>query len=212
LEERDQPLTALGHLQAARLGEMIAAGAMVAPDVIYSSLLIRAVETTAGLSRHCAAPIRGHLDLHEVGGPSRGHHARATRTSHAGQSRTSLQTLCPGIELPAQVDETGWYQLGYVESWRQAWQRAQRVTNWLAERYLDTDKVIAIVAHQLFLQVMVQVLIDHQPDFDANWYPGIFKFNNTGTALAAQPSQWGDPIWFEWINRVDHLTPDQVSY
>jgi len=211
----DSALTPLGHDQAHALARAFEQGKLPRPDRLLSSLMVRAVQTVAPVSEALGMPVSGVLDVHEVGGVSRGDDgspegsAPVGSQSYPGLGRFELSNWCPGIKLPPTVTEQGWY-FRPVESREQGWRRAQQVASRLQEQY-GPDELIALVTHGLFINFLLGVLAGWQPDLAAPTLDTWYQINNAGTLLLMSPGPYGERLWIEWINRVDHMAPDQLT-
>lgn len=154
----DTPLTETGHLQARRLGETIAAGALPwSIDVLYCSLMKRAVQTAAPIATALEMPLTGHLDMYEVGGPFDLDEATGTKTPHPGAPRSELLEVSDRLVLPDSVTEDGWYT-HEVEEPEQATQRARALIANLRATHTD-DTTVAFVSHGYFSQFLFREML-----------------------------------------------------
>ncbi|MEA5116627.1 MAG: histidine phosphatase family protein [Propionicimonas sp.] len=207
----DPELTELGIQQAARLADHFAAGALPRPDVLLSSLMYRAVATSAPIAEALDLPVEGHTLLHEVNGVYEG-----TFTGHStrgvprpGTAASVLQRANPRLVLPPQADETGWYRRPF-ETPGVAAERARVVLAELSGRFGTTEQVIAIVSHAWFIQYLLRAAIGWAvgPDGELGTW---LEFSNTGHTLLRSVHNPDFSQVVEWTNRLDHLPADLVS-
>ncbi|MCL1841357.1 MAG: phosphoglycerate mutase family protein [Propionibacteriaceae bacterium] len=212
----DPELTDIGLRQADLLAQAFADGRLPRPNVLISSLLLRAVQTVAPISAVLDMPVLGSLDAYEVGGLH--DEGPDDAAAYRGVPASQLRTICPRLQLPAAADESGWYR-DPADTRERVWQRAQQLIAGLRSRYGDTDQIIAVVTHGWFAQYVIRAFIGWQPDADGTtraW----FELSNTGTALLRDPS-FGVPypdhgpdggLSIYWINRTDHLPDDLLTH
>ena len=172
----DTPLTETGQLQARLLGETLAAGALPwTIDVLYCSLMKRAVQTAAPVAAALNLPLHGHLDLYEVGGPFDIDEATGTKIPYRGASRSELLEVSERLVLPGTVTEDGWYSHP-VEDPEEATQRARALIASLRERH-DGDTTVAFVSHGYFSQFLFREMLG------IGDMPGWVEIHNTSMTL-----------------------------
>jgi len=192
----DEALTELGHVQAQALAHAFATGRLPRPGVLATSLMARAVDTVAPTAAALGMPVAGLVEAYEVG------------SSGPGLGRSALLERCPGLELPDEATEAGWY-LHPAEEREEAWDRATRVVSGLVRRYGGTDDLVVLVTHGMFIQLLMGIIGGWEVDFGA--LNVFFNHNNTGHTLLTFPSVYGERCLVGWVNRTDHLRPDQLS-
>ena len=188
LTEREDPaLSPLGERQADCLGSFYAATAF---DAVYSSGLLRAVMTGAGLLRakETAQPLILEPLLTEIG----------VDPAFAGRSPAALKQACPLLAFP----QAPLIQSNEFHDEAAAFTRARRLLAKLSAQYRNGER-IALISHAGFLTFMIFELIgyhDHQP-FD-------FRLANTGVTRVVfyEPgtNPYGDMV-FECVNDCSHL-------
>ncbi|GAA5440189.1 histidine phosphatase family protein [Deinococcus caeni] len=138
----DPPLSDVGFEQARLLGE----GANRIPHLgslthLYSSLTTRAAQTAAPLATALALPVQGTDALQEIGGLYLGQ-LTGPRTPTAGQTRQTLQRICPELRWPAHLDGRSAWDGGFEENDEQVYAaRARTVLHDLQTRHTVTDRV-----------------------------------------------------------------------
>ena len=203
----DPLLTELGELQAVQLATHFASGSLPQPTVLFSSLMIRAIQTAAPLATALDLPIQGHLELNEVRGPFTG--AKTEALTHPGSPASKLLAVTERLVLPEKATEDGWYDRGF-ETPAGAVARAEQAIRGILDSYVETDETVAIVCHEWFAQYLLRSAMGMQTSQDQEipW----FTFNNTCHAMVDYAStKSGDPLPPEirWTNRSDHLREDQ---
>jgi len=206
----DPGLTDLGHTQAERLAAAFADGRLPRPDHLLTSLMRRAVETAAPVSAALDLPVVGLPEAHEIGGVYKGEYGTPGVVPRPGEGRSALERICPGISLPDSVTEDGWF-FGDVEPRMASWPRAQRVAADLLARYGPDDAVVALVAHGFLMQLVTRAFLEWVPDLTTPSLAQWLHINNTGTFYLSIPGPYGSKVLLHWINRTDHLTPDQIT-
>jgi 2,3-bisphosphoglycerate-dependent phosphoglycerate mutase len=157
----DTPLTPVGHTQARLLGEAVAAGLLPWPiDVLYCSLMMRAVQTAAPLAETLDLPLRGHPLLFEVGGPYDVDGATGEPIPFPGSSASELSAASPRLVLPECAGEDGWYDAP-LEPVEAVPGRAAAVVAQLREAHPD-DHTVALVSHGYFSQFLFRKFLGIQ--------------------------------------------------
>lgn len=199
----DPNLTDLGKIQADRLGEHIFAHR---DDFgfthLYSSLMTRAIQTAIPMADRLNLPILGQIDLHESGGIYLEDDINGTLIGQPGKNRHELQALYHNLQLPVSVNGNGWWNKDFESSEARP-QRARRVVDWLLETHGGTNDRVAVVSHYGFFNHLVWSIIGFDRP-QGSW----FVMNNTAISRF-ELSQ--DGVNTRYLNRVDHLQPDQIS-
>ena len=172
--------------------------------------MVRAVETAAPVAEALDLPVIGLPEAHEEGGVFALVPGTDDLEARPGAGRSALLRLCPRLVLPPAVTEAGWY-FQPVEDRAASWPRAQRVVAELAERYGGGDRVVALVSHGFFTQMLVRALLDWEPDLSTPVLDPWLQVSNTGTFCLWSPGPSGERARLEWANRTDHLEPDLVT-
>lgn len=172
----DTPLTETGHLQARRLGETLATGVLPwSIDVLYCSLMKRAVQTAAPVAAALGMPLNGHLDMYEVGGPFDIDEATGIKVPYRGAPRSELLEVSDRLVLPDSVTEHGWYA-HRVEEPEEATQRARALIAGLRATHSD-DATVAFVSHGYFSQFLFREMLGIVD------MPGWVEIHNTSLSL-----------------------------
>ncbi|WP_261663128.1 histidine phosphatase family protein [Deinococcus sp. Marseille-Q6407] len=203
----DPSLTELGFAQAQALADFARTDATwQGVTHLYCSLARRAVQTAAPLAQALGLPAQGLAQAYEAGGLFE---RQEDRTPYAvpGLSHAELLADNPALlwpaDLPAAEPWAGGFEAyeepGVLEA------RAAQVVEVLRAAHGEADTV-ALVTHGHFTQFLLRQFIAH-----GNAY---FRVVNTATTLLTLPGPdapegWGPLV--DWVNRFDHLRPEQVS-
>jgi 2,3-bisphosphoglycerate-dependent phosphoglycerate mutase len=198
----DPELTPLGLDQAQAVARAFAAGDYPRPTHLFTSLMLRAVQTAAPLAETLDLPLIGHAETFEFFGPVEydpDDHER--RWHHPGASRQTLQRLSPRLTLPSPAGEDGWWR-GPVEDEAACDARARRVVRDLIQTHGGSGATLALVTHGTFSQYLIRALlgIETMTGWLAIGNTSVSQFRDVETLAVAS-----------WINRVDHLGPGQRS-
>lgn len=212
----DPEMTDLGHQQAQLLADSMTVMAQPAPDVLYSSLMVRAVQTAVPIANTLDIPIYGHMDAYECGGPYVG--VPHDPQPHPGASRETLQALSERLILPDEVDESGWYR-GSTESMVERGRRGHKVITDLRKQYSGQDITIGIVCHEMIAQYLIRSSLGFETS-DGSVEPWL-SLNNTGTTYidfeqpvpVTETEHSGHEIErvLAWHNNCVHLDADHIS-
>lgn len=212
----DPEMTDLGHRQSQRLAQAMLHEAQPAPDVLYSSLMVRAVQTAAPIADALDIPVLGHLEAYECGGPYVG--VPNDPQPHPGATRSELEQLCPRLELPPEVDDSGWYR-GSTESMQQRATRGRKVITDLRRSYGGQDITIGIVCHEMIAQYFIRAALGFETvgGIVEPW----LSLNNTGTTYVdfeqpvpvTETEHSGHAIErvLSWHNNCVHLDAEEIS-
>ncbi|GAB3243275.1 histidine phosphatase family protein [Kineosporia babensis] len=198
-------LTDLGVRQAQALGSALAEGRLpFAPTYLYASPMIRAVSTARALSEASGLPILLQPDAYEVGGVQEVDPRTGVRSRCDGAALPALQgyggnVLAPPGLFPA---DGGPWSGGFETDLEDALPRAQRLLSDLLITH-RVDDVVVLVCHQFFAQfVMAAALKWERPPWR--------RFRLDNTAHASLRLEHGE-VLTEWVNRVEHLDPADVT-
>jgi broad specificity phosphatase PhoE len=197
----DPLLTPLGERQAERVATFIESRAHLHPlkrdgvtplDRLYSSAMLRAMQTANAIGRRIGLAPELWLDVHEFGGIYLDHGEQ--RVGYAGATRSDLARRFPHFLRMADVGETGWWNRPH-EARADGVQRALRVAQALRERAYETTR-IGIVSHGDFLSSLMHALLAQA---DGAVY---YEHRNAGvTCMELTP----EIVRVRYLNRADHL-------
>ena len=211
----DPAITALGRKQAGRLAKHLCNSRQeTSPDWqnavrvgfgithLYSSLMLRALQTSSAISQTLGLPIVGHFELFECGGIYLDDEENGERLGQPGRTLRQLKDQFPDLNLPEGDQDRGWWNRPY-ESQEERLPRAQRVVKDLFAKHKQTEDIVAVVTHAAFCNALLTVLLG-LPDGHNHW----FALNN---ASITSLDIWPDSVGVNYTNRTDFLPPDLVS-
>jgi len=213
----DPELSELGQKQAQLLGEFLAsknAKPVVAPtgdrphvdhfdfSHVYSSLMVRSMETADAVARALSLTPAIWEDLHETGGIWEVDRETGRLVGRPGKNREYFEKRFPHFELPDRLGNEGWWNRP-LETGAECKERAQRFCADLIERHGDTDDRIAVVGHGLFYSFILNVLLKIPPRSGIR-----FILNNT--ALTRIDFVDGS-VNIVYQNRTDFLPADLIT-
>lgn len=213
IDERvpDPSISALGQRQAQALADWAASDRSNLPkiDRIYTSLMIRTIQTAKPLADTLDLPMEARTDTFERGGVFSG--PMDAPVPHPGSPRSQLQAVTDRVELPQEATEDGWFP-GSFENQAAGMRRALNLAKWL--RAFPADATIALVAHAEIIAMLLAALINPEQveraieqakSEDTAWRKlgQFFAIENTSTTMLELDDQGLTKI--KWINRIDHL-------
>jgi 2,3-bisphosphoglycerate-dependent phosphoglycerate mutase len=229
----DPELTPLGRQQAQHLAQRLANPALYLQSSLsrrfypadqvptlthlYCSLMVRAVETAQTAAQTLGLPVQAWPDLHETGGiyldMPNGSLDTTMRMGQPGKPRSYFTQHYPGLQLPAEVSEQGWWNRPFEEEDARV-ERANRVLGDLLVRHAapcpdGTEERVAVVSHGGFYNYFIRVVLGLPPrqrinDLSDTW----FELNNTAiTRLDYHNGSW----LVAYLNRVDDLPLEMIT-
>ena len=233
----DPDLTELGVRQAEKLAEFVSGGREMGfpgkPEPtadglglthLYTSLMLRAISTAQHIARQTGLPLMAWRDLHEGGGIYQFDPETGEPTGLPGKPRSYFSGRFPELELPEELDETGWWNRPY-ESRRERQVRAQGVLTELLRRHGSHGHRVGLISHGGFYNHFLSALLNLQDggaqpspeaiqsEIDENMILGsdyTIWFSLSNTAITRIDFEPGD-VRIRYQNRVDHLTPELIS-
>ena len=222
LESSDPELTEIGHAQAACLSELFEKKHTITDQGkwniqnqygygfshIYSSLMVRAVGTGIPTVRKIGMPLIAWVDIHEEGGIY-SREDKNTRLGLPGKPRAYFEEKFPELQLPAQLDGSGWWNRAFegIDD-RQA--RADQFLADLLERHGDqvdrSQHRVAIFSHGGFFVRLMCSMLKLPWRQASNDYKSWFLLNN---ASISRFDFYKDELNVCYINRTDHI-PDHL--
>lgn len=212
----DPALSDLGRGQADAVAAALAGGGYDArPTHVYTSLMLRAVQTAAPIAEALELPLVGHPEAFEVYGPVVYDGAAGVEYAQArpfpGACRADLVRVSERLVWPDGVScEAGWWS-GPVERIEDVPGRASRVLAGLVAAHGATDDVLALVSHGTFGHYLLREVLGIEG------MRGWIELENTSVShfRDVAPPEGADPRGAVpravAINRVDHLVGDTGS-
>lgn len=214
----DPPLTDIGEAQADRLArylaaygdgvqEVHAAGAQqncagFEFDRIFSSPMLRAMQTAAPVGRALGVRPEIWIDIHEEGGIWLDEGDGRGEVGYPGLTRTEIAARFPEFAVPETITEEGWWNRPpeIMTEWSA---RARRVASELYERFTDSGDRIALVCHGGFANDLLHAVFAGIPD-------GVY-FASPNTAISRLDFNGAGRVQVRYLGRVAHLTPELTT-
>ncbi len=212
----DPELTPAGRKQAEILGDFLARTdpEVVVADTrdshnirgfylthIYTSLMIRAVDTAVPIANKCNLPLQALAEVHEEGGIYM-ENEKGEFIPQAGNTRAYYQEHYPGVVLPDAVTDAGWWNRPF-ETPEERPARAERFLHDLLERHGQGDDHVAVVSHGGFYNLLLVAILKLQ-DRSHLWFP----LNN---AAITRIDFEGDHVRPTYTNRVDFQPAELIT-
>jgi broad specificity phosphatase PhoE len=207
----DPPLTERGREQARRVAERLKSLDWAYPSSsrtsgmaltrLYSSPMLRSLETAEAIRQATGLTPHVWLDLHEHGGIWLDYGDGRGPIGLAGMGRSEMQGRFPHFVLPEGWPEEGWWNRPF-ESDEEAYARAQRVAREL-EQWAETEERLALVGHGGFGSSLISVLLG----LPFVPYERFVQYNTALSRVDLTPTR----VRLRFLNRVDHLPNDLVT-
>jgi len=212
----DPEITALGRKQAALLAKALRQDDLHAPTAngdlqnrggfrlthLYTSLMLRSVMTGTLVAEALGLPLIAWKDVHENGGIYLDDPASGTQVGLPGKSRSYFMTHYPGLCLPDELGEEGWWNRPY-EAVEERNQRARRFLEELLCRHGDSDDRVGVISHGAFYNRLLGELL-RLNSRDGLW----FMLNNCAITRIDFRE---DEVALIYTNRADFLPAELIT-
>lgn len=221
----DPELTETGRAQAARLSRFLRDSQARRPDTqkntqnqngfglthIYTSLMVRAVNTAMPAAKALGLPLVAWPEIHETGGIFSREDGDEMK-GLPGKTRSYFQTHYPDLILPDWVDESGWWNRPFEAS-EVRQQRAGRVWADLLDYHGDRpgrdEHRVALVSHGgFFMHLFTSALGIEMPTRQSTWHEYWFLMNNC--AISRLDIKNGQ-VLISYVNRNDFMPGDLIT-
>ena len=169
---------------------------------LYTSAMLRALETTQPIADALGLTPEIWLDVHEEGGIWLDQGDGRGAIGHAGLTREQIETQFPGFDIPDAITEAGWWNRPF-EPLDDLVHRAGRVAGDVRRCIAGRESRVAIVSHGTFISLLVQHLLLGQ-------YVPHIRFSNHNTGISRLDFD-GDSVMLRYLNRIDHLPLELVT-
>lgn len=216
----DPQLTDIGEQQAERVAQFLKdAVDMPLPEFeplsltkLYVSPMIRALNTAKPIAEALDLQAEVWTDIFEIGGLFKAGEDD-TVTGFPGLNCHEIAEHHPSYILPETVTEDGWWDVNHGrETPEQFMGRAIKVALKL-RKFAHTDERIALVSHAAFLDSLIKAFLGQLPSHPDNLF---YNHYNTGiTRIDFAESNFTpspDHVRIHYLNRVDHLPPEQRTW
>lgn len=222
----DPHLTEIGQQQAAHLARYIAeTDSQIIPDSapnphnrygyhlthLYSSLMLRAVQTGHILAETLALPLQAWPIIHEWGGIFEHDPVSGEPVPQAGPNRAFFIERFPKLLLPDELGEEGWWGKRPYEAEEATLQRAKQFVHELLQRHGDSDDRVGMITHGGFTSMILSVIFGTQ-EINYSLREGETRtwLVNNNTAITRLDIE-NDRIILVYLNRLDHLPADLIT-
>lgn len=202
-------LTEVGEQQAEYLAQALAESGLRDPklrdgarqfDRLFSSPMLRALQTAAPLSRTLELPVEVWVDIHECGGMWQDHGQHDGIIGYPGLTAAEMAAAFPGYIIPPQVTAAGWWNRGQEQA-HECRARTARVVARLRSWAGSEDRIV-MISHGDFANNLIQALLDASAPVWIHMY-------NTGVSVVDfRPD---GTLGLRFVNRVDHLPEGLVT-
>tara|TARA_B110001452_G_C15097482_1_gene382699 strand:- start:63 stop:773 length:711 start_codon:yes stop_codon:yes gene_type:complete len=169
----DPPLAETGRHQAFERAQVLCASLKgVAPVLVTSSPMLRALQTAAPIAEALGATLAVHGGCYEFG---------AAGAEFRGSGLAVLRSFSATLSHVGPRGEWDYSGASSRETDAEIRQRARHIVEWLRSEYVPSARggVAILVAHATFLDLLVQLLVSGT---DARWQYGDqrYKFGHAG--------------------------------
>ena len=177
---------------------------------LYTSLMLRAVQTGHGIATALDLPLNVWECIHEWGGIFDHDPETGDPIPLPGPNRAFFAERFPRLALPDWLQDEGWWQRPFKPR-EESIHRARKFVNELLDQHGGTDDRVGIVTHGGFTSMILHVIFNAQErnltlsDEEAHTW---LRINNTGFARIDFD---GSHIVQMYMNRVDHLPASLIT-
>jgi 2,3-bisphosphoglycerate-dependent phosphoglycerate mutase len=170
---------------------------------LYTSLMVRAVNTGTIVAQALGLPLVGWLDWHEGGGVYLEDEDTGERAGLPGNDRAYFAEHFPACILPDDFPDSGWWNERPYESHEERQARAQRVLQGLLERHGGTEDRVAVISHGNFYNYFIGALLG-MPVREGYW---LLMNNAAITRVDFRPQE----TVLTYCNRADFLPGELIT-
>ncbi len=172
-------------------------------DVIYTSLMQRAIQTALPIAYNLGLTLNSLIDTHESGGVYLDDVITQEPVGMPGLTRMELAEKYPQLILPDNMNEQGWWNRHY-ETLDERIKRANRLVSDIIENHGDRNHVVALISHQGFFNHFFFSLL-------GLIRPTHFWFTLNNASITCLDVT-GENVNAVYINRLDHLRQELITW
>jgi 2,3-bisphosphoglycerate-dependent phosphoglycerate mutase len=165
---------------------------------LYTSLMVRAVQTGTIISKRVGMNLAAWPDIHECGGI----YLDGSEEPRPGKSREFFETNFPDLTLPESLNHQGWWNRPFEEA-EDRERRAKGVIAQLKQRHGATDHRVGLITHGEFYSRLLCRLLAI-PEGSKIW----FTLNNTGITRVDMDESYVNIVY---LNRIEFLPEDLIT-
>ncbi len=176
---------------------------------LYCSLMTRSILTAEYVAKTCDVSLHALSDIFEKNGIYEIDNDGAMQ-GLPGESRDYFDERFPDLNLPEDMDESGWWNRP-AETDEGFLLRMQSVVENIKHKHAESDDCVAMVAHGDFIDQFINELMgvtrhanNYQSDWVANW-----TFHNTSISRIDIVNGSHNVLY---LNRIDHLPAELVTW
>ncbi len=169
---------------------------------LYTSLMIRAVQTGVAISEALGLPLVAWPDLHETGGIFLEDPQTGEKQGLPGHNRAYFECHFPTLVLPDDLGEQGWWNRPF-EDYDQRPLRAKRFLETLLARHGGSEDRVAVISHGAFYNYVLWTILGVTREC------GVWFAMNNAALTRIDFSQEG--VRVAYTNRTDHLPTELIT-
>ncbi len=178
---------------------------------LYTSPMLRAVDTAWQVAKALDLPLRLWIDLHEEGGLF-ARQPDGSPVGFPGLTRSYYEGHYPGLLIPDEIGEDGWWKSRPVEPEGERLGRAARLLDELLDRHGDREgrpeERVALISHGGFFVLLMSVIFNMSWRTGANGLKTWLFMNNAAITRIDLRSQ--DALLC-YHNRTEHLPAKLIT-
>lgn len=124
---------------------------------IFTSYMLRAVQTAEYIGRKTDIKVEAWKDLHERGGCLQYDAGKNTFKTAPGYGKSYYSSNHPELSIDSELKEFGWNSLKNPEQQRGCYLRAKKVLEKLST--MPEDDTLILVSHRLFISALLSVVL-----------------------------------------------------
>ena len=169
---------------------------------LYTSAMLRALETTQPIATALGLKPDIWLDVHEEGGIWLDEGDGRGAVGRPGLTSEDIARQFPGFVQPDAITGKGWWNRPF-ERRAELVSRSARVAAAVRQRVPTWEDRVAVVSHGTFISLLIQQLLlgQHVPEI---------RFSNHNTGISRLDFD-GDSVMLRYLNRIDHLPVGLVT-
>lgn len=173
---------------------------------IYTSLMVRAVETAVAIGHTLRLPVHTWEDVYETGGIFQ-ENDMGEPIGVPGKSRAEFEAIYPTLILPNSLNAHGWWNRPFEAKDARAG-RAERFVQELLARHGNTPDRVAVISHGNFYRYTLAAIL-RMPDPDDYF----FALNNTAHSHIdfGESGEAEAHTTIVYLNRTDHLSSELLT-
>ncbi|NKB61682.1 MAG: hypothetical protein GKR95_13095 [Gammaproteobacteria bacterium] len=219
----DPEITNIGHEQSKRLAQFLTTvgneprqhpyalneSANFNLTHIYCSLMTRSILTASYIAQSCALTLEARDDvferkgLYEIG-------SNGEEVGVSGPGRSYFENRFPELMLPRWIGEKGWWNRP-MENDEQFIQRTKTSINKIIEEHRLMEANVAVIVHGDYIDQCINAILGVQrkpQNYASHWEANWVSHNTSVTRIDIEDHSSN----IIYLNRIDHLTPELITW